>query len=102
MYNPFAALFWSGEGAIIRNILQTKVTIVYWEMIIFTGTWYWWTIITYGTNVPAGLFLPGMIIGCGVGDLFWRLMIHRFQFGIDCEGYGDFRPSTGKDCYDGP
>ena len=26
--------------------------------------------ITYGVNVPAGLFLPGMIIGCAVGHIY--------------------------------
>jgi H+/Cl- antiporter ClcA len=41
-------------------------------MAAFVGVWYFYTIITYGTNVPAGLFLPGMIIGCGMGDLFFR------------------------------
>ena len=39
----------------------------------FVIVWYFFTIITYGTNVPAGLFLPGMIIGCGLGDLLFRL-----------------------------
>lgn len=36
-------------------------------MFIFFLTWYLFTITTYGTNVPAGLFLPGMIIGCALG-----------------------------------
>ena len=44
-------------------------------MIVFVGVWYLFTIITYGTNVPAGLFLPGMIIGCAMGDLFFRLFV---------------------------
>ena len=41
----------------------------------FVMVWYFFTIITYGTNVPAGLFLPGMIIGCGLGDLLFRLSV---------------------------
>jgi H+/Cl- antiporter ClcA len=44
-------------------------------MASFVAVWYFFTIITYGTNVPAGLFLPGMIIGCGLGDLFFRLQL---------------------------
>ena len=39
-------------------------------MFIFFCGWYFFTIITYGTNVPSGLFLPGMIIGCAIGDLY--------------------------------
>lgn len=42
----------------------------YGSMIVFFAVWYFFTILTYGTNVPAGLFLPGMIIGCAIGDLY--------------------------------
>jgi H+/Cl- antiporter ClcA len=31
--------------------------------------WYFLISITYGTNVPSGLFLPGMIIGCALGSI---------------------------------
>ena len=38
-------------------------------LVIFTLFWYIFTILTYGTSVPAGLFLPGILIGCGLGHL---------------------------------
>lgn len=41
-----------------------------WQMLIFTAIWYGLTITTYGVWVPAGLFLPGMIIGCAVGSCY--------------------------------
>ena len=50
-------------------------------MLSFIATWYLFTITTYGTNVPAGLFLPGMIIGCGFGDLFFRLQVEVGYYG---------------------
>jgi chloride channel 7 len=31
--------------------------------------WYGMTILTYGTAVPAGLFLPGILIGCSLGRM---------------------------------
>lgn len=37
---------------------------------IILFAWYILTIITYGTFVPAGLFLPGMIIGCALGAIY--------------------------------
>jgi len=40
------------------------------HMFIFLCGWYFFTIITYGTNVPSGLFLPGMIIGCAMGAIY--------------------------------
>ena len=50
-------------------------------MVTFVLLWYFFTIITYGTNVPAGLFLPGMIIGCCLGDLFYRLFVRGYGNG---------------------
>jgi len=39
-------------------------------MLYYAMTWYFFTIITYGVWVPAGLFLPGIIIGCAVGGVY--------------------------------
>jgi len=38
-------------------------------LVLFVSVWYLMTITTYGVWVPSGLFLPGMIIGCGLGLL---------------------------------
>jgi len=43
-------------------------------MFFFFLTWYLLTITTYGTFVPAGLFLPGMIIGCAMVDVLFKTM----------------------------
>lgn len=51
-------------------------------MISFIAVWYFFTITTYGTNVPAGLFLPGMIIGCCMGDLYFRALLHMELYGL--------------------
>lgn len=45
------------------------------QMFVFGAVWYFFTITTYGTNVPAGLFLPGMIIGCTVGELYSHICL---------------------------
>jgi len=46
-------------------------------------------VITYGVNVPAGLFLPGMIIGCALGQIYVKALTH-FEF-IDKEITDDLR-----------
>lgn len=43
-------------------------------MLVFFLAWYLLMAITYGVNVPAGLFLPGMIIGCAVGHIYGYLL----------------------------
>lgn len=59
------------EGDIIKNIMDTNVVIEYWNMFGFLIVWYFFTITTYGTFVPAGLFLPGMIIGSALGQVLY-------------------------------
>jgi len=58
-------------------------------MFVFASAWYFFTITTYGVNVPAGLFLPGMIIGCAIGEIYahsvWYMNI------IDDEHYTKYR-----------
>jgi H+/Cl- antiporter ClcA len=67
--NPLATIFWASEGEIISEILSDNVHVTFVQYIIFFFAWYFFTVVTYGTNVPAGLFLPGMILGCAVGNI---------------------------------
>lgn len=39
-------------------------------MFVYGAVWYFFTITTYGINVPSGLFLPGMIVGTSIGDIY--------------------------------
>jgi len=64
------SLFWQTEGGLIRDILSESIFLSLLQMVVFASVWYFWTIVTYGTNVPAGLFLPGMIIGCAIGEIY--------------------------------
>lgn len=44
-------------------------------MLVIGCVWYFWTITTYGVAVPSGLFLPGMIVGCALGDLYNSIIV---------------------------
>ena len=66
-FDPNASIFWAAEGDIIKNIINDAVPVKAINQFYFLLIWYALTITTYGTNVPAGLFLPGMIIGCAMG-----------------------------------
>jgi H+/Cl- antiporter ClcA len=75
-------LFWATEGGVIRNIMDNRINVDFAPMFLFFSVWYFFTITTYGTNVPAGLFLPGMIIGCSLGNLYSKM--------IDASGIFEF------------
>ena len=49
---------------------------------IYFALWYSFTITTYGVWVPAGLFLPGILIGCSVGLIYMEIMTDWFGFEI--------------------
>ena len=74
-YSPLASMFFNTEGDAIKSIISGfeetgGIESNAWYLVIFTLCWYFFTIVTYGVWVPAGLFLPGIIIGCGVGGCY--------------------------------
>jgi CBS domain-containing protein len=46
-----------------------------WNLLIYLGLWYVFFVITFGVWVPAGVFIPGMIIGCTIGLLYLVAML---------------------------
>ena len=67
MYNPMATFLFNPEGTVIKNFLSKKAVFSYESLLLFFLIWFIFTIITYGTAIPAGLFLPGILIGCSLG-----------------------------------
>jgi H+/Cl- antiporter ClcA len=68
-YNPLATLFFNPLGKVFRIFLDPDVYINYIPLIIYFIVWYVLAIFTLGTNVPAGLFVSGILIGCSFGRL---------------------------------
>jgi len=91
-YNPFASLVFNTEGGTIRQLLNFPVvfkdindgasTVSTTNILIFFLVWYLLTITTYGVWVPAGLFLPGIIIGSSIGLLYLQLMVVGLNLNI--------------------
>ena len=48
------------------------------DIVIYFICWYSLTIITYGIWVPAGLFLPGILLGCSVGIIYMDILVYGF------------------------
>lgn len=68
-------MFFNEEVGAIRTIISSyasedgiKVEPAY--MTLYAATWFFLWSLTYGVSVPAGLFLPGIIIGCAVGSIY--------------------------------
>ena len=74
-YNPLATLLLNPEGSTIKAFLNKDAIFDYNPLLLHFLIWYLLTIVTYGTAVPAGLFLPGILIGCSLGRML-TLFIH--------------------------
>lgn len=53
-----------------------------WNLTIYLSLWYFFFVASYGLWVPAGVFVPGMIIGCAVGLLYLEVMIQGIGMNI--------------------
>ena len=73
-----ATLFFNTEGGTIRAMLSKGVQLSIQENIAFFLSWYLLFSMTYGITVPAGVFLPGIIIGLSVGQLYGSVYIWLF------------------------
>ena len=77
-HSPLATMFFNEELGAIRSIMSAYsgpggIRLPWEQMLTYLLVWYFFTITTYGVWVPAGLFLPGIIIGCAVGALYESL-----------------------------
>ena len=71
-YSPIASLFFNTEGGTIRTLFKKSdyFDIDSKNLLLFGLVWYFFTITTYGVKIPAGLFLPGIIMGGAMGRLY--------------------------------
>jgi len=69
-YNPVSTLFFNTEGDTIRSLLAKGVQLTVSETFLFLGVWFIMQTMTYGIWVPAGLFLPAIIVGCTMGLMY--------------------------------
>ena len=89
-----ATLIFNTEGGTIRQFFKNPQLIqdsiddvdsgvpIIWNLIIYFVLWYSFFVFTYGIWVPAGVFVPGMLIGCTVGCLYLELLIQGFGMNL--------------------
>lgn len=64
-----ATLLLNPEGNTIKALMNKEAIFSYNALLIHFLIWFLMTIVTYGTAVPAGLFLPSILLGCGLGRI---------------------------------
>lgn len=48
------------------------------DMLVFFLLWYVFTILTSGTALPAGIFMPCIMIGCALGEMYYTIATYFF------------------------
>lgn len=87
-YNPLATLLLNPEGSTIKAFLNPAAVFDYNPLLLHFLIWYLMTIVTYGTAVPAGLFLPGILIGCSLGRMMCLFIETNIEATVQMATYG--------------
>lgn len=75
-------MYFNSEDSVIKLLMSNRKDVfqVGIELVIFSVTLYFLMIFTYGINVPAGLFLPNIVVGCAWGKLLGMIFRDNFPF----------------------
>jgi chloride channel 7 len=57
------------EASSIKALFNESFNYTATEMFVFFLIWYLLCMLSYGVFVPSGLFVPGILMGCGLGHL---------------------------------
>ncbi|KAH7447178.1 hypothetical protein KP509_01G095400 [Ceratopteris richardii] len=80
-YNDLATIFFNTQDDAIRNLFSTKTLHEYSasSLLIFLGMFFSLAVITFGTAVPAGQFVPGIMIGSTYGRLVGMFVVNLYK-----------------------
>lgn len=86
MYSPVATLFFNTEKGMIKSLFTAEEGVNNFDTLnifLFGAIWFLMTITTYGVWIPAGLFLPGIIMGGALGRLYTNIVMKIFSKPFD-------------------
>lgn len=80
-YNDLATIFFNTQDDAIRNLFSAKTIHEYsaQSLLTFLAMFYFLAIITYGTAVPSGQFVPGIMIGSTYGRLVGMFVVNVYK-----------------------
>lgn len=69
-FDRLATLLFESQANTIKTFMSNQRSILLRNSGIFILIWTFFTCVTSGTIVPAGIFLPCILIGCALGQLY--------------------------------
>lgn len=81
LFSPLASLLFNPLGSVFRLLMDPVIILSYGSLFLYFAIWYPWTLLSYGTNIPAGLFVSGILIGCTFGRIIGEFV--KFNIASD-------------------
>lgn len=80
-YNDLATIFFNTQDDAIRNLFSAKTIHEYsaQSLLTFLVMFYTLAVITFGSAVPAGQFVPGIMIGSTYGRLVGMFVVNFYK-----------------------
>ncbi|KAL7590889.1 chloride channel protein CLC-d isoform X1 [Lactuca sativa] len=80
-YNDLATIFFNTQDDAIRNLFSAKTIHEYsaQSLLTFLVMFYGLAVVTFGTAVPAGQFVPGIMIGSTYGRLVGMFVVRLYE-----------------------
>ncbi|XP_042027544.1 chloride channel protein CLC-d-like isoform X2 [Salvia splendens] len=80
-YNDLATIFFNTQDDAIRNLFSAKTIHEFsaQSLLTFLVMFYSLAVVTFGTAVPAGQFVPGIMIGSTYGRLVGMFVVNFYQ-----------------------
>ncbi|XP_075654582.1 chloride channel protein CLC-d [Castanea sativa] len=80
-YNDLATIFFNTQDDAIRNLFSAKTIHEYsaQSLLTFLVMFYTLAVVTFGTAVPAGQFVPGIMIGSTYGRLVGMFVVNFYK-----------------------
>ena len=69
-YSPLATILFNPLSTCFKLLMNPAPIFSIQGLVAYVTVWYVMAILTYGTNIPAGLFVSGILIGCAFGRLY--------------------------------
>lgn len=84
-YNDLATIFFNTQDDAIRNLFSAKTIHEFsaQSLLTFLVMFYTLAVVTFGTAVPAGQFVPGIMIGSTYGRLVGMFVVNFYKVNVE-------------------
>jgi len=88
LMNSIGTYYWASSAMLEDHSVHGHLHfehIPLWELLMFVAFFYTFFLPSYGTNLPAGLFSPGIIMGIAYGNIAFTILTDKNYIGMEVD-----------------